>query len=324
MSFIRPPGRAAEASAARSYGVVRTPCAGLSRRGESVRLMKVNRAITEGRARFLKTYRGIEDGEACERHADALAALAAGTATGAQLLALRPHLRHCAACRAAMRELRFSRTRRIALLLPGLPALRRLGHLFARAANSDVSASAQYAAASGGGGRLGPVAALAGLCLGGAGAAVCVGAGALPAPPLIAHVAAKHHAAAAPARHRRTVRRPQGRASATPAPTRMIAAVATPHPVATVVVARRTVAAKATRHRAVIHAARKAAASPSDFDFENRAPAATPAASPPPVTATAANAGGGGSPSAPATQKAAATHEAAAKAHGTEFGFESG
>src|SRR3954452_4230231 len=133
---------------------------------------KVNRAITEGRARFLKTYRGIEDGEACERHADALTALAAGTATGAQLLALRPHLRHCAACRAAMRELRFSRTRRIALLLPGLPALRRLGHLCARAANSDVSASAQYAAAwGGGGGRLGPVAALAGLCLGGAGAA---------------------------------------------------------------------------------------------------------------------------------------------------------
>src|SRR3954465_4835802 len=108
---------------------------------------KVNRSITEGRAHFLKVFRGIEDGEACERHTAALAALAAGTATGAQLLALRPHLRHCAACRAAMRELRFSRTRRIALLLPGLPALRRLGHVFARAANSDVSASAQYAAA---------------------------------------------------------------------------------------------------------------------------------------------------------------------------------
>src|SRR4051812_11077195 len=86
---------------------------------KSGRLRKVNRSITEGRARFLKTYRGIEDGQAWERHADALTALAGGTATGAQLLALRPHLRHCAACRAAMRELRFSRTRRIALVLPG-------------------------------------------------------------------------------------------------------------------------------------------------------------------------------------------------------------
>src|SRR3954469_4293864 len=92
---------------------------------------KVNRSITEGRARFMKTYRGIEDGEACERHAGALAALAAGTATAAQLVALRPHLRHCAACRAAMRELRLSRVRRIALLAPGLPWLRRLGHVFA-------------------------------------------------------------------------------------------------------------------------------------------------------------------------------------------------
>ena len=66
---------------------------------------KVNRSITEGRARFLKAYRGIEAGEACERHEAALRALAAGTATSAQVVAIRPHLRHCAACRAAMREL---------------------------------------------------------------------------------------------------------------------------------------------------------------------------------------------------------------------------
>src|SRR3954467_7436407 len=35
---------------------------------------KVNRSITEGRARFLKAFTGIEAGEACERYEDALSA----------------------------------------------------------------------------------------------------------------------------------------------------------------------------------------------------------------------------------------------------------
>src|SRR4051794_228472 len=79
---------------------------------------KVNRSIAEGRKRFLKVYRGIEAGEACERYQPVLDALAGGTATSAQVLAIRPHLRHCAACRATVRSMRFSRTRRIALLAP--------------------------------------------------------------------------------------------------------------------------------------------------------------------------------------------------------------
>src|SRR3954451_6020666 len=79
---------------------------------------KVNRSIAEGRRRFLKVYSGIEAGEACAAHQEALDALAAGRATSAQVVALRPHLRHCSACRATVREMRFSRTRRIALLLP--------------------------------------------------------------------------------------------------------------------------------------------------------------------------------------------------------------
>jgi RNA polymerase sigma factor (sigma-70 family) len=79
---------------------------------------KVNRSITEGRARFLEVFRGIEAGEACDTYTDALAALAEGTATRAQLLELRPHLRHCAACRAVVRELRLSRRRRVALFAP--------------------------------------------------------------------------------------------------------------------------------------------------------------------------------------------------------------
>ena len=141
---------------------------------------KVNRSITEGRARFLKTFDGIEAGEQCEQHAATLTALAAGEATSAQIVTIRPHLRHCATCRAAVRDLRFSRTRRIALLLP-------FGWLARLLSRQDVTTT-MYAA-SNGGGRLGPAAALVGLCLSGVGAgAACVMTGALPAPPIIAHV----------------------------------------------------------------------------------------------------------------------------------------
>src|SRR4051812_20324074 len=107
---------------------------------------KVNRSIAEGRKRFLKIYRGIEAGEACERYTPVLDALADGTATSAQILAIRPHLRHCATCRATVRNMRFSRTRRIALLAP----FAWMSRLLSR---SDV---VQYA--SSGGGRLGPIA----------------------------------------------------------------------------------------------------------------------------------------------------------------------
>ena len=78
----------------------------------------MNRSIAEGRKRFLKVYSGIESGEACASYASVLDALAAGSATSAQMVSIRPHLRHCAACRATVRQMRFSRTRRIALLAP--------------------------------------------------------------------------------------------------------------------------------------------------------------------------------------------------------------
>ncbi len=80
---------------------------------------KVNRAITEGRRRFMKAYAAIEAGDECSRLAPVLAALAAGEATSAQLVEVRPHLRHCLACRATVRELHMSRLRRARLLLPG-------------------------------------------------------------------------------------------------------------------------------------------------------------------------------------------------------------
>jgi RNA polymerase sigma factor (sigma-70 family) len=83
---------------------------------------KVNRALTEGRARFLKVYGEIEAGEECERFAPTLAAIAGGTASADALLELRPHIRNCATCRATVRELHATRVGRLAALWP-IPAL---------------------------------------------------------------------------------------------------------------------------------------------------------------------------------------------------------
>ena len=79
---------------------------------------KVNRAVTEGRRRFISTYNGIEAGEECERFEPIVGALSAGAATTAQVLQIRPHLRHCNACRATVRELHVSRLRRASLFSP--------------------------------------------------------------------------------------------------------------------------------------------------------------------------------------------------------------
>jgi DNA-directed RNA polymerase specialized sigma24 family protein len=79
---------------------------------------KVNRAITEGRRRFMRAYAAIDSGEECERFAPVLAALAAGTASSADLVEVRPHLRHCTACRATVRELHSARPRRVRIFVP--------------------------------------------------------------------------------------------------------------------------------------------------------------------------------------------------------------
>jgi RNA polymerase sigma factor (sigma-70 family) len=81
---------------------------------------KVNRAITEGRRRFMRAYEGIESGEECERFTPILNALARGEATAAQIAEIRPHLRHCSSCRATTRALRLAWLRRTAMLLPFL------------------------------------------------------------------------------------------------------------------------------------------------------------------------------------------------------------
>jgi RNA polymerase sigma factor (sigma-70 family) len=67
---------------------------------------KVNRCLTEGRKAFLERIAGIEAGTECERLAPLLSKLADGEATAADLATLRPHIRTCLSCRAALREYR--------------------------------------------------------------------------------------------------------------------------------------------------------------------------------------------------------------------------
>jgi RNA polymerase sigma factor (sigma-70 family) len=66
---------------------------------------KVNRELATGRARFLARYARIESGEACAGHLPVLSAIVDGEATPDDFLSVRPHLRHCAACRATLKAM---------------------------------------------------------------------------------------------------------------------------------------------------------------------------------------------------------------------------
>lgn len=177
---------------------------------------KVNRAITEGRRRFMEVYEALEEGSECERFAPVLRALADGRATSEQLVEVRPHLRRCLACRATVRELHRGR---LPVLLPGpflgwalewlrehlppgpttfhgdpIPAPAAPGRLqrlkqhalsvMHRTNSSDLAASIHIASSSGGG-RIATVGAIVGLCLSGVGAGtVCLVTGVLEPPRL--------------------------------------------------------------------------------------------------------------------------------------------
>jgi RNA polymerase sigma factor (sigma-70 family) len=209
---------------------------------------KVNRAITEGRRRFLSVFAGIEAGEECERFAPTLLALVQGGAASADVLALRPHLRHCAACRATVRELHASRLHRLALHLPfvaGIAPARWLGDRVVdgsaprgldlkalahgalnRFTGSDAATGVQLAS-TGGGGRGTAVAALVSLCLGSGAGTYCLATGGLPDPVGLVHRAEQPDP---PPEKKEPTRRRAER----PAPTATPVAVPSPRPVATI------------------------------------------------------------------------------------------
>jgi hypothetical protein len=245
---------------------------------------KVNRSITEGRRRFLDAYEEIESGKHCEAFADTLEALAAGSATPRQLLAIRPHLRHCDGCRSTVRALHLSRLRRALLFLPVATGIRlpwrdRLAEVVHRSSASDVAMSIQ-AASGGGGGRLATAATVLGMCLGGAGVGtVCVSQLRDQPPQERSRAGASHRAAVRPDHHAPRVRAVA--ALATPAPT----ANASPHPAA-------TVAPHADADRRRRSDDKKATAAEDEFGFERTASRDTPAST---SSATAVAASGGGS-----------------------------
>ena len=78
---------------------------------------KVNRCISEGRRSFLDRVADIESGRECARWSPLLSAVADGEASAKDITRLRPHLRHCPACRARLGEFRRS-PRQVAALVP--------------------------------------------------------------------------------------------------------------------------------------------------------------------------------------------------------------
>src|SRR3954471_18965462 len=67
---------------------------------------EVNGLRTEGRRAFPRRLSGIERGADCARYEPLLSALADGEATPEQVASLRPHMKTCLSCRAALRQFR--------------------------------------------------------------------------------------------------------------------------------------------------------------------------------------------------------------------------
>jgi hypothetical protein len=203
--------------------------------------------------------------------------------------------------------MRFSRSRRLALALP-------FGWLARLLGRSDVTTT-MYAA-SNGGGRLGPAAALVGLCLSGVGVgagAACVMSGALPAPPIIAHI----HSKPKPETPKKQVTAAKKKRE----PARPAEPISVPH----------TFMAKATptatpaprTPRATVSSKRKTKTKPGgsssgEFGFEGSAGDA-PSGTSSGAVASASSAGSGGRRSS--TSK---TGSAPKDPTGGEFGFEGG
>jgi RNA polymerase sigma factor (sigma-70 family) len=111
---------------------------------------KVNRCLSEGRARFVDRVEGIERGAECERLRPLLSVAADGEASGEQVAELRPHLSGCLTCRARLREYRRAPSRAAAAVAPVgvLGALRWVLH---GAAGQKAAVVAATVAVAGGG-----------------------------------------------------------------------------------------------------------------------------------------------------------------------------
>jgi len=120
---------------------------------------KVNRCLVEGRRAFVARVEGIESGEECERMQPLLSAFADGEASAEDVATLRPHLRGCSSCRAALRDYREA-PRKVAAVVPAGGLLAWLADrvwsgvrsLFEGAAAQKIAVVAASSAAVAGGG----------------------------------------------------------------------------------------------------------------------------------------------------------------------------
>jgi len=151
---------------------------------------KVNRVLSEGRARFRGVLSGSKDGSRCRELQPLLSAFCDGEADAAEGETVREHLRACASCRSTLRAYR--RAPRIVaglapLLPPGRSLLGRLhdglAGLASKLPGGGGAGQAAAAAPSGGAGLVGLAKVLA-ICAGAAaGTTACMATGVLPAPP---------------------------------------------------------------------------------------------------------------------------------------------
>lgn len=158
---------------------------------------KVNRCLTEGRARFRSRFSESEGGRLCPEFEPLISAGCDGELEPAQLSDLEHHLAVCGHCRSTLRTYRAA-PRAAAALAPLLPAGTSLWErvqglavdlqLRLQGVGSGSDSGVQAALASGGsrGAGMAAIAKLAAICAGTAGtAAVCAATGVLPAPALL-------------------------------------------------------------------------------------------------------------------------------------------
>lgn len=153
---------------------------------------KVNRCLSEGRARFRSAFRDSEAGECCAGFEPLLSACCDGELTRAQLKGLENHLAACGHCRATLRAYRAA-PRAAAALAPLLPAGRSIWERFQEifvdlqlrlqgvGRSSDAAVQGVVASGGSGGAGVAAIGKLAAICAGTAGtAAVCAATGVLP------------------------------------------------------------------------------------------------------------------------------------------------
>jgi RNA polymerase sigma factor (sigma-70 family) len=269
---------------------------------------KVNRCITEGRRAFLDRYHEIASGRECRRWTPVLSALADGEASAADVAAVRPHLRACPACRAALRDFRLA-PGAVAPFAPVAAAAGPPGGLLARAwealtggghvlhdravlAAQKLQAGAEAAST----GKLAAVAASATALAGGGVAAVAQGRRAAPARVAKAIPRARHQPPAAPP-------------AATPAPA-VRTATAAPPPAATA--PDPTPSRRATLTRSA----------PSEFAPEgggSAEPSPAPTAGPGVATATDAGVSSSSSPRTAPSRSPAGSTSSSAPSSSSEF-----